>query len=792
MTATPPLRSLRPRKGTFMFPRIWPVALIFFILCGGAAGGLVASGEATLAAIPGGLFVVVVGLATLSAAVAYRKEGYEFHERRFICRRGGLTSDQVTELEAKNITHVKLRLPWLRYKFFGVGDVIVESAGSSDAEIRIRSVQDPEEVYEFVRGLMQKNGFSLQRQKLLHEESPDFVGAAVECLGLAATAFLGLVIGIGQIVAEANIEIDSPGVQYAILGLTALLLPGGLFGLTVHYLDLRRRKYRVYDDAIVYEEGFLTRDNAFIPYENIADASTRRTFVDQIVGLYDVAVSCQGTGQEIKFRRLRRGPELAKAIDDVVERSEKEARAKADKKARERAEAGESVAQTRARGPAPGVDPSKAWTAELRMSLVRGILPILFLAPAVPVFIMALIAVVIRAATTRYSIRPSSVKSSFKFLSTVEREFGYDKITGVVVTESLWDKLMNTISVRLWSIGAGEPITLTHVKRDEVDLEALLNQAGIPSTEPIDEAPTAFGLGAFIRRFLPGMIFVALYTAGIGAIAALADPMAVIGLILPLSILGIGLVYSFLYYPKQRLLFHEHHVEQRSGLIIKRRFYAEYSKIKKVVLTRYPGGDTGAVQIFVAGEHHAGKQQQGIPGAAGGKANKGMLIPYSFTAHYIEGIDQLSRSIDAAVEGVLPTAEALRGVPAEEAELTAAPALGNTLFGLIAVSLILVPLAALLPFTLPYAIIAVRRRRYSLESRRVKFTYGILYRGQATVLYDRIDSLKHNQGLVNKMFGNANITLYTAGSSRPDLELKHLKDHRGFYDAIRARYGSES
>ena len=69
---------------------------------------------------------------------------------------------------------------------------------------------------------------------------------------------------------------------------------------------------------VVYEEGFLTRDNAFIPFENIADSNTRRTFVDQLLGLYDVHVSCQGSGQEIRFRRLARGAQLSGAIDQLI------------------------------------------------------------------------------------------------------------------------------------------------------------------------------------------------------------------------------------------------------------------------------------------------------------------------------------------------------------------------------------------------------------------------------------------------------------------------------------------
>ena len=113
-------------------------------------------------------------------------------------------------------------------------------------------------------------------------------------------------------------ELDSAAGKSFVWSLAALGVFTLLAYLVLHFLDLSRRTYRVYNDVVVYEEGFLTRENAFIPYENIADAATKRSPFDQILNLYDVLVSCQGSSAEIKFRRLRRGMELSNAIDHLV------------------------------------------------------------------------------------------------------------------------------------------------------------------------------------------------------------------------------------------------------------------------------------------------------------------------------------------------------------------------------------------------------------------------------------------------------------------------------------------
>jgi uncharacterized membrane protein YdbT with pleckstrin-like domain len=68
-------------------------------------------------------------------------------------------------------------------------------------------------------------------------------------------------------------------------------------------------------------------------------------------------------------------------------------------------------------------------------------------------------------------------------------------------------------------------------------------------------------------------------------------------------------------------------------------------------------------------------------------------------------------------------------------------------------------------------------------------SWGILYKRQASVLFNRIDTLRHGQKLLGKMFGNGDVTLFTAGSSSPDLELGALPDFNPFYDDIRKHYG---
>lgn len=796
------VEQLKPRKGSFVFPRLVK-GLIGFTLAGGALSLVLAAAgqETVVVALAGaGVFLLGNAFASYAALVAYSKERYELHPSHIRCRKGGVFSDETTELDIRLITHVKLRLPWLRHWFYGVGDVMIESAGSGGSEITLQVVRHPERLYERVRGLMQANGYALRQEELLHEEHPDLIGTIVECAGLFIGAAVALLLPLAGIISQSATgegNVDRPedggfGLLFLFLGLVTFA--GAVVSFAVRFLDLRRRTYRVFSDVVIYEEGFLTRTNAFIPFENIADANSKRGFLDQILGLYDVQVSCQGSGAEITFRRLRRGEELSRAISRLVESAR--TRPRPSDQPLEASGSGEvdsGVAQDLLQPPEEPelVKPEDAWTAELRMHGPRVWAPLIFTLPMVPIWLILMVEALIRVSVTRFSVRPSSVGYSYKFLTATEREFAYDKITGVVVKTNPWDRLFKTVSVQLWSIGADQPLGLVHVKRSSLNLEALLRQVGIPAAPEVSgggyAVQTAFGLGAWIRARLPGALTLLLGALALVWLGVLVHEGFYLGLVALGLATVVGLLYSRAYFARQTLHFHEYHVQAEQGVFWKRHFYARYSYLKKVEVVRYPTCDLGSVKVFVAGEGRIAKGRAETDGT-----KKGVRVPYSFTTSYVTRISEQSRLIDDLLLGrVVPS----RGVkPAEPLDVIAEtrPAIGNSVLQLVLLSMLILPLVALLPISIPWLVVAVRRRQYRIEAGRVVKSWGILYKHKASVLFNRIDTMRHGAGIVNKLFKNGNVTLFTAGSSSPDISLTNIPGYQGFYESIRKHYGKSN
>ncbi len=775
VSASPPAESLppqelKPRKGSFLFPRILGTLVIAALLGSIVAGVMFGMDESPWIGLATSVLIFAFGL--ISGFAAYRKERYLIQDSRLVCHRGGLFSDEATELEIRNITHVKVRLPWLRYKFFRVGDVIVETAGSSKPMV-MRAIHEPEETYAGMRTRMKSNGYDLSERELLHEESPAFIGVLVECIGLLVGLFIFLLFSLGSILEDFGSYITVE--NSAIVASAASILLAFIIFIILRFLDLRRRNYRVFNDVVVYEEGFLTRQNAFIPYENIADSNTKRTFIDQILGLYDVLVSCQGSSSEIKFRRLKNGDNLSVAIDHLVT-----AASKKPKPSKPSATDG-SLPRRPGRTEPQAVADGNIRMAEYRINAIRLLVPQLFLLPLFPLWILAMLKSLILLSSTRYFVRPGSLRHSYKFLTVDDREFSYDKITGIVIERNLWDKWFNTMTLRFWSIGSGKALEFAHVHRDQVDLPALMRQVGIPevSEENYDVA-ACFGVLAWLRARLLLVLVSILFTAAVVVAAILAEePLAYILLANPVLVTAIGLIRAKLYYSRQRLRFHEYHIEAEQGIIAKSSYHVRYKNVKRTTATRYPGGGKGELKIYVAGEEQAYAQM------GKSKNTKPMLKQCSFTSGMLPEPVETARLLDDILSGRIDPSPA--ATPAEPAATLAdSPrSLGNSLVALLLVSIILFPLIVLLPITIPLTILRVKRWRYRIEDFRIVNNHGILFRSEESVLLDRVDSLQQSQGMLNKIFGNGKVSIMTAGSSKPDLVLSDSPEYRKLHDTIR-------
>ncbi len=709
-------------------------------------------------------------------SVKYRKERYIFQPNKIIRKGGSIFSDFEVELNIKNITHVKMALPFIPNKLFSVGNIKVESAGTSAAEIYLSCIYEPKGVYDYIEELLKYNGFKATKSKLMQKERPSSLGVFFEVFSsfIGTIAFIVFMALYAGEVLFKYLADNMPILMYVSGTIIFLLLIRAFF----QFFDLRSREYEIYSDAIIYSEGFLTKNYALIPMENLSDSTLTQTFVDKLFGLYDVKISCQGSNHEILFKNIINGPKLEETIDKLIPQS----KSVIDEKEEKVAEAGPGKAKKAAED---GLSRDTLFAAEYRMDLARTIVPLLVLLPICIIllpfllfWIIYFLTMIVKASFTKYIVKGSSIEQKFDFLTKKNTEFTTEKITGIVLKESFIDAWFKTCSIQFWSIGSSESIEFSNIKKEKGLYESILAKTGIKEDEIIYSIDSKF---SFIEMLRSNLLATFVSAAALLVSFILMKPHLYF---IPILIIGFlyicAAIYSTIFYNRSRLKYYRNYVFFKKGIFFVEKYYVLYGNVKNVKITRYPFSKSGSIYYDVSGEHivQQGKNQQ--------------LVSNSFSINYVKDIETKNTLIDM-IFYIKPDSHEIENIEKEPEKFrktlfSAKPQLGNYIFPLILISIIIFPLIVFLPITIPLVIINVKAESYVIEPHRILKKYGIFYKKQVSILFRKVDHINTSQGMVNKMFGNGNITINTVGSSMTEMTISSIKEYEEFYKKLKEQY----
>ncbi|HOY46122.1 MAG TPA: PH domain-containing protein [Candidatus Dojkabacteria bacterium] len=753
-----------------------------------------------------GIFTIAFSIFSfLNLFISYNKEEYIIEEQRIIIKKGGIFYDSSTELKIRNITFLDLELPFIENSIFKTGKITITSAGTGLlSSLTLLSLATPETIFQAIEEAMKANGFKLERKTLVMEAQPDTIGILLNILrktgGLASFLFFAYFF-INIFLISASSSLIWPMITFIVFVILYLA------AVIIRFLDLKQRRYKVYEDCVHYNKGFLTKHSAFIPVENLSDSNTTQTFMQKIFGVYDIEISSKGIASEIKFKNLTQGEQIEAAIDNIAIKHQKELHAK--------------PAQTESVSNSPINLDEKQWhttdfTSELKMNPVVALLQffisliassfiviiIIFTSASsgeevlanvlfygfflVIGYIFGTISKILQIFYTKYKVADNSIKEQYKFLSTKNKEFNVQKITAVIMLQSLLDRIFNTCSIKFISIGSSSDITFEHINRDEQFLEQLALKFGFDTKDtPQQEIKAHFSITKMLLKELAGYLVLGfLLTLALIALLILSPYFSDLDItsILPYFALIIGVIfllffiralYGHFYHKQTRLKLYSDKLVLEQGLINLSRTLARYDNIKDLKATKWPLTQSGTLQINIAGDQipqNNKNNSQTNTDSTSIKAFSNKLV-----VDYLDTVHQQLNELEEYFQGKKTT-------PADVA--VSKPALANDLFLLFLLSLLIWPLILLIPFSL----IELIKRRYIVQEHRVMERRGILNISITSILFEKIDNINRTQGPVNKLFGNGSITLETAGSLSPELILSNVKDYSHLYELIREKY----
>ncbi len=818
-------REFKPQKLPFIFIHIFWIAFVSLILLA------VYVSLALIVTLPPIVFwgipvllLLVIGFAYLQACVVYKKRRYLFQDDRIIQYSGGIFSDSQTELLIKNITHIKRVYPFIEYGLFRTGHIRVETAGSQESEVKVASVDNVEELMNLIEDSMSRNGFDLGREDLKYTEKPHPLGAFFEVF----KSFLITALIIGYIFFDVIFELsDSQGFQTFLesggLGLlvilAALLLLALLTWSVFRFLDLLKREYKIYSNIITYTEGFLNKHYAFIPFKNLSDSATTQTIVDRIFDLYDVKLSAQGSGHEVLFKNLKRGKEISETLDDLIDNYREPDEAPAEPRPGVSSRPEEAGAAPKEERRADFSRYETEFTADFQMNMTRHFFPLLvylpllvagiafpvLLLPAVIILLANFIPLLLQAKFTRFYVKKKGMLRHYKFITVKDIEFTNTKITGAVIKRNFVDYWFNTATVRFYSIGAGNNLEFTHMDYDPEFMDRIVGKVALKPEQEVFTINSHFSFFESLKAGFFWMIAIVLivvvWLVFVGSIFGLTQ--AIIPLVLVAVIWGVIYIYQVFYYRFSEVVFYEDVVYFQKGIFFKSFYYARYDNIKDITTTKYPFSREGDLRFNIAGEKVVKTQQ--------GKS----IQSHHFTIKYVPDIPVQDELIDFIllrrphpdqIKGYLKSPKEYAG----QSLTIKRPSLKNpllvTILILVApnalvlfliasatqVSNIIILLAILLVLLdillLGAVVLYTRVKRYIIEDTRVLARWGVFFRKQTSIVFEKIDFLNNHQGLINKICGNGDITVNTVGSSKPELRIRNLNDYQEFYQELQKVY----
>lgn len=654
-------------------------------------------------------------------------------------------------------------------------------------------MKEPLAVYDEIQWLLRKNGFHLQKDRLVQSEQPHILGIFWEM----GSKFFGSIFALYYAVLfissyQAEMWSGASASSLVWPGIMALLF-AGIYAFFI-YMDLRRRQYDIYDDAVEYKEGFLTKYDSIIPMENVSDVENTQSFFSKILGLHDIKISCQGSGNDVLFKNMAHGEQMIENIkylkDAIIPKEKPKIVSKK-----------ESVVWYTDKIDEP-LKYDEAFTGEYKMHMLRTLLPFLvfLIPPMTAVGFFLIISQIPRVLFTTFSITQSSIDKRFQFLSNKYTSYSIEKITWVVIRESLIDKMFWTCTVSFLSIGSSGDMNYHNIKKTPELEKNILQKVGIYTDGDKTKIETHFSFMEYLKANIGyGVLAMVLLMIGLvfQSISFAITDTELQEMILALSyllfvLLWMWVVFFLPFFIYKKIFYGEKFyqnstfsdgVMSKKWIIFQAKYYALYRNIKGITSVKFPLTETGKLLFNVSGEKFVQSKKQNKLS----KKPAGVMVSNTIQIPYTLQVQQTHFDFDEVLEGQKIDTNKVLESSQDIWNSIVVPLMCIVLF-------VLVTFWASVPIWLVLSIVwasiiwliiwSIKVKYYDLEKSRIVAGSGIIYKKRQSILYSKFNFIELGRGFFNKIFKNGNISIYTLWSGKKEMSIQDTEDYQEIYDML--------
>jgi len=738
--------KLKPNKLAFLLSWFWIKLLIFSFL--------VLIFDKTIATI---LLIIAVTI-IFYELWKYNKENYEILEDKIVRHYWDWFSDNSVEVQYRRIVEVKLTLPFIESLLFKTGIITISTAWGWDT-IYLLHINKPQQIYNQILENLHKSWYNIWDWDLVMEMKP----STLWVLGEVVSKFVRIDIIyfliyffaiLGPIL--SYLDKDKAGIIGYIIDIIVIYV-FILFILT--YLDYKKRTYRLYTDRIEYFEWFLTKHHAIIPIEAVSDVENQQSFFSRLMWIHDIVISSKWATNYVLFKNMTQWEKFIESIKYIKDKIHENTQKQEEKTENNLIKHKNKIEKV--------LNYNKDFTTKLKMNKLKALVSGIVILPSLPYKIIQMI-------FTTYTVDKNSIEYTLDFLSKKHASFNVENITKITITRSLLDKLFWTCSISFYSIWASFPITFYDITYSEELIKKILEKVGIYDENINLEIKPDFNLKNLILNNLPQGILLTLVLLGlIISISLNNNSQNQINSLLALVII---IIWSFIYYFYKKLYYsekyylakiRESYIEIKKWIIISQHSYTHISNIKGISSTKLPTISTGHLNLNIAWE----------------TISTNWKYTYVFsnliTIEYVENVHTQHDNLDTMLNWETLDKNEI---------ISSKPDLANYIVPLIIIWIItalagiwLVILFIILPLT----IWSVKVQKYIIENSRTVRLFWIIYKSKQSIIHKKIDFVKMERWLLNKLFWNGNVNIYTTWSTNIDMSLKNTKDYKEIYEILK-------
>ncbi len=751
-TSSPQNITIKPNKISYILFSTWIFWFLIILLLLSVIASVFYTPIITVSII---IWIIIVLINFWLSNISYKKENYTFTPWKIIYTYGWLFSDNTVEININKISQVSCHIWFIENIFFKTGHITIKTAGSTSGKIKLRSVENTLAYYWEIQKRMQYNGFKLTKENLVMEAKPHIIGAFWESINWLITNILVIVYVVFNIIWELwnsanSTDLNISWVWWMIIGWVFFVIAIPIvIRIIFKYLDVKKRIYQIYDDGIYFSEGFLSKNYSFLPMENVSDTENNQSFFSKIFWIHDVIVSSEWSNNQVYFYNMVNGKKMMETIKYLKQHISIQTKAKTDdEQITIENESWETIEMkiTSTKNTQYNTD----FTLILKPNILKIFLvnvPFILWVYTIPVFLINFF----KAFFTTFHITSSNFEYKYEFISTKHNIFSVDKITKIVITESILDKWLGTCSIALSSIWSSNSMNFSNIKKTPELFDKVLSKIWIYKEEPQNIIPISYSVWELFKMNLFTSIILILATLPL--------------LCIPL----IWLILYYKYYFKEKYYkntLYKSYIESLSGIIIQTKIYSHLDNIKAIEVIKYPFTNTGTLLFDISWDNKA---------QYGEKANQYSLISSGIKIPLTWECNEVFNTLDT----ILNNANLDTNIILEKKQ-----DIWNTLLWVIPFSLITFIFA---PLVIWITIWYIKSKKYILENSRILSYWGIIYKTKRSILYSKFDFIEQNQWFINKIFGNWMVSIFTKWSGFSDMKIIDIANHTEIYDILKEK-----